>query len=272
MAKQARSGSRCRRFEEKWSRALLGLGVAGLLTWGAAPAPARQLASLPGAESIFDAFIEKSGGRALFEGISNRRTTSTMELSVLPGPAEVTTLLTKEGLFRVVVESQTIGKVEYGSDGLTVWEINPVSGPKILEGKERKRLQTLYGLDLPMRWRTVFKKVECTGLTDLEGRPAYKVMAETADEYELTYYFDRETGLLAKIELPMETPVGLGIQEVILREYRTVTGRLFPYLQIRREFGRKMTLAFKSVEYNVAIPENAFALPEAIRKIVKSSR
>ena len=257
-------------------RGRVAFGATLLLILGATLAAAGQIAGqtspLPKAESILDAFVEKSGGRAVFDKIANRRTTSTMKLSVLPAPAEVTTILTKAGPYRVVVDSQAIGKVEYGSDGRTVWEINPMSGPKIWEGTESKRFQFLYGLDLPMRWREVFKKVEYTGLETVEERPTFKVQAVFLDDYPITYYFDQVSGLLVKIECPMETTIGTSLQEVFLRDYRTVAGTLFPYLQIRRELGREMTLTFKSVEYNVEIPEGRFALPEAIRKISKTGK
>lgn len=268
MIKITCSGMKSRKIG-RWRRRA-GLGAFSLLIAGAVLASAGQSLPLPTAESILDAFVEKSGGRAVFDHIANRRTTSTMMLSVLPAPAEVTTILTKAGPFRVVVDSQAIGKVEYGSDGRTVWEINPISGPQIKEGSEKKRFRHLYGLDLPMRWREVFKKVECAALETVEEKTAFKVTAVSLDDYAVTYYFDQATGLLVKIEYPMETLAGKSSQEIYLRDYRAVQGTLFPYTQVRRELGREMTLTFKSVEYNVDIPEGALALPEAIRKINKT--
>jgi len=243
-----------------------------LLILGAKLAAAGQSSHLPKAESLLDAFVEKSGGRAVFDKIANRRTMSTMILSVLPGPAEVTTILTKAGPYRVVVDSQAIGNIEYGSDGRTVWEINPMAGPQIKQGLEKKRFQCLYGLDLPMRWREVFKKVECMGLETIEDKPAFKVTAVSLDDYPVTYYFDQASGLLVKIEYPIETAIGRSLQEIILRDYRSVDGILFPYFQIRRELGREMTLTFKSVEHNVELPEGTLALPEAIWKISKTGK
>lgn len=270
MIKNTCSGTKTGEIRGKRGRAALRAFL--LLILGAKLAAAGQTPPLPKAESLLDAFVEKSGGRAVFDKIANRRTTSTMKLSVLPAPAEVTTILTKAGPFRVVVNSQAVGNIEFGSDGRTVWEINPVSGPQIKEGLEKKRFQFLYSLDLPMRWREVFKKVECTGIETVEERPAFKVTAVSLDDYALAYYFDQASGLLVKIEYPMETTVGRSLQEIILRDYRSVEGTLFPYLQIRREIGREMTLTFKSVEYNVEIPERTLALPEAIRKISKTGK
>jgi len=251
-----------------WAFLLLILGA----TLAAAGQTVGQTLPLPKAESLLDAFVEKSGGRAVFDKIANRRTTSTMKLSVLPAPAEVTTIVTKAGPYLCVVNSQAFGKVEFGSDGRTVWEINPMTGPQIKEGLEKKRFQFLYSLDLPMRWREVFKKVECTGLETVAEKPAFKVQAFSLDDYPVAYYFDQVSGLLVKIEYPMETTIGQSLQEIIMRDYRSVDGILFPYIQIRRELGREMTLTFKSVEYNVEVPEGTFALPEAIRKISKTGK
>jgi hypothetical protein len=239
---------------------------------GSAFRAAGQTPPLPTAETLLDTFVEKAGGRAVFDRIANRRTTATATMSVLPGPAEVTTYLTKAGPFHVLVESGAIGRVEYGSDGRVVWEINPISGQQIKAGLERSRFMSLYSLDAASRWREVFKSVACTDLVIVEGSPAHKVAIVWLDGYSTTYYFDRASGLLVKIEYPMETTLGPGVQEVFLRDYRAAGGVLFPHVQVRREMGREMTLTFKSVEYNVEIPANRLALPDAIRKIAGTAK
>jgi len=233
---------------------------------------AGQTSPLPQAESILEAYVAKCGGQALLDKIVNRRTISTMTLSLLPASAEVRTIVTKAGPYRCIVNSPSFGKIEYGSDGGTVWEINPMTGPQIKEGLERRRFQALYSLDLALRWREAFQRVECTGLAEVGGRPAFKLTAVTSDDYAITYYFDQTSGLLAKVEYPMETVTGQSLQEVFLDDYRSVAGTLFPYRQVRKEPGRQMTLIFTSVEFNVEVPEGTFDLPEAILKTSKLAK
>jgi hypothetical protein len=244
-----------------------------LLALGAVRMGASQaVPPLPKAESLFDSFVEKAGGRAMFEKIANRRAKAVLKMSVMPDPGEVTSTVTKAGPYRVVVDTKAIGRIEYGCDGPVVWEINPVSGPRILEGSEAQRLRFLNGLDLPMRWRDIYKRVECTGLATVADRPAFKVLAVSREDYPVTYYFDQASGLLAKIEYPMVTIVGQGLQEIFLGDYRTVNGALFPFLQVRKESGREMALTFTSVEYNVDIPADLLTLPEAISKINRGGK
>ena len=233
---------------------------------------AGQTSPLPQAESILEAYVAKCGGRALLDNIVNRRTISVMTLSLLPAPAEVTTLVTRAGAYHCVVNSPGFGKIEYGSDGRTVWEINPLTGPQIKEGLERQRFQALYSLDLALRWREALRRVECTGLAVVSGRPAFKLTAATSDDYTITYYFEQASGLLSKVEYPMETVTGRSLQEIFLDDYRSVAGTLFPYRQVRKEPGREMTLTFASVEFNVEVPEGTFDLPETIQKIIKTAK
>jgi hypothetical protein len=243
------------------------------LALGAVRAGASQTAPpLPRAESLLDAFVEKAGGAAVFEKIVSRRTKAELKMALLPDPGDVTSTVTKAGPYRVVVDTKAIGRIEYGSDGPVVWEINPVSGARILEEGEARRFRLLNGLDIPTRWREIFKKVDCLGIVAVADQPAFQVLALSRDDYAVTYYFDLASGLLVKIEYPMQTLTGPGKQEIFLSDYRAAGGVLFPYTQVRREAGREMTLTFKSVEYNVEVPEGMLALPEAIRKLSREGK
>ncbi|MCX6557725.1 MAG: DUF620 domain-containing protein [Candidatus Aminicenantes bacterium] len=231
----------------------------------------KQSDPLPKAKTLFENFIQKTGGQAAYDRILSRLTKSVMQMSVPAMTAEVTSRLTRSGPYHVVVDSP-MGKIEYGSDGQTVWESNPMTGSRIREGRERLRFLSLYGLDLPARWRQAFKKVICTGKEAIDGKSVFRVEALTGADFQLTYYFDQTSGLLVKIELPLETMAGQGIQEILLGDYRRVDGILFPHSQVRKEAGREMIITIKSVTHNVEIPANEFALPEAVRKIAGSGQ
>jgi hypothetical protein len=241
-----------------------------LLVLGAGAAA--QTASQPTAEAILDGYAAKAGGREVFLGIGNRRTTAVLKMAMMPAPGEVTSVTTKAGPYRVVVETPGFGRIEYGFDGRTVWEINPVSGPRIWEGPAGQRFKVLYGLDLLIRWRDVFKKVERAGLEPVGGKPAYKIRALTLEDFPVSYYFDQASGLLIKIEYALELATGPSLSTVLLSDYRPAGGILFPFTQVRREAGREMTLTFKSVEFNIEIPGEDFALPEPIQKLLKAGQ
>lgn len=246
------------------------LGIMILAASAPLPADGGQ-EPLPEAGTLFDRFVETTGGTAAYDRLQNRLTRSSMRMSFPAMTGSVTSQLTRSGPYHVVVDS-SMGRIEYGSDGQTVWEINPLSGPRAREGKERLRFLSLYGMDLPARWRQVFRQTTCSGRETIAGKPAFRVVALTRDDFQLTYYFDSVSGLLVKIELPEETAAGPAVQEILLGDYRPVDGIRFPYSQVRRETGREMTITYESVAHNVDIPADRFALPETIRRISASGK
>lgn len=268
MIENTGSGPKNRDDSRKKGRA--GWVAVALLVLGANAAA--QTNPLPTAESILDAYAAKCGGREALARISNRRTTATLKMAVMPVPGEVTSTVTKAGPYRVVVETPGLGRIEYGSDGRTIWEINPMSGPRIWEGQAGQRFKILYGLDLPIRWREVFKKVEGAELATVGGKPAFKVQALTLEDYPVAYYFDQASGLLVKTEYSVELATGPSLSTVLLSDYRPVDGILFPFTQVRREVGQEMSLTFKSVEFNLELPQETFALPDAILKLQKAGK
>lgn len=223
--------------------------------------------SLPEAEDLFMNFVEKTGGQQAYDTIRNRLTKSKMVMSSMGITGEVTSYLAKPDLYHIIVDSTMIGKLEYGSDGKVVWDINPILGPKVREGNDRLRFRCLYTLDLPAQWRTAFKKIVCTGVDTIEGRPAYKVTAVNQEDYSMIYYFDIDSGLIVKMILPLETLAGPSEMEIYYGDYKISDGILYPHLQKSFEQERDISRTVLSVKHNVDIPENTFALPDAVKKI-----
>jgi hypothetical protein len=230
-----------------------------------------QISNLPKAETLFATFVEKTGGEKAYDQIQNRVTVSKMVMANPPLSGIVTSTIAKAGKYYISIDSTAIGKLENGSNGKIIWDINPVLGPKIREGHDRSRLLCVSSLNLPAQWKTAFKRIDCTGIDTIEGKQAYKVEVTNMENYSFSYYFDKESGLIVKIELPIESLAGQSIQEIFLGNYKMVDGIQFPYTQKRIEQGREMKLTYIIVKHNVDIPEKTFMLPDRIQKIINPS-
>jgi hypothetical protein len=220
------------------------------------------------AEAILDAYVEKCGGRAAFEKIVTRRTTSTASMSMLPAPMDVATVTARNGRFHSVIKSASIGTIEYGSDGRIVWEINPLTGPLVKKGADGHRFRLLYDLNTLPRWRETFKTGEYLGEATLDGKPAFKVAATLQDDYVVTFSFDQASALLLMMECPVQSATGPSVEETRYGDYRPVDGMLFPFRQVRKGLNPEMTVTFKTVEYNADVPDGEFRVPDVIARIV----
>lgn len=248
---------------------LLLLALAAVLP---ADRSAGQTPTASKAEAILDAYVEKCGGRAAFEKIVTRRTTSTASISLLPAPMDATSVTVRNGRFHTLITSASIGTIEYGSDGRIVWEINPLTGPHVKKGADEHRFRLLYDLNSLARWRETFKKVEYLGEATVDGKPSLKLAATTQDDYVVTFNFDEASALLLMMEFPVDTATGGRLEEVRFGDYRRVDAVLFPFRQVRKGVGPELTLIFKTVEHNADIPDSEFSLPEVIARIAGGGR
>lgn len=227
---------------------------------------------LPKAEKILDGFIEATGGLAAYEKIDNRVTKGTMEMTGMGIKLFITAYNARPNKSYSVVESDATGKVETGTDGNVVWENSAAQGAQIKEGKERAQFLKINTFDRMVYWRKAFTKVECTGVEDIEGTPCYKVVATPVDGDPEIYFFDKETNLLIKSEMTMESQVGTIKGQMFPGDYEKFDGILVPKSTKLVMRGMEMAMTMTSIEHNVKLPEDIFALPPEIQALLDKKK
>ena len=228
--------------------------------------------ALPTAEKILDGYIKATGGLDAYEKIQNRVTKGTMEFSGAGITLSVTSYEARPNKSYIVIESDAMGKIESGADGNVVWENSAMTGPQVKEGKERAERLRLSTFDRMIYWRNAFKKIECTGIETIEGIPCYKVVGIAEDGDEEVYFYDKETNLLVKSVITAESAMGTVKMDLYPGKLEKVDGILLPkeikYVGMGMERLAKVT----SIEHNVEMPKDRFALPAAIQAIVDKKK
>jgi hypothetical protein len=141
-------------------------------------------------------------------------------------------------------------------------------GPQIKEGQERADFLREAVLDKYARWRETYAEAECVGTETVNGKPAYKVILTPKDGPPQSLYFDQASNLLVKVGLTVENPMGVIPVESFLEDYRKVDGLLLPYTVKVVVMGQERLMTTESIEQNVDLPEDRFALPEPIRALI----
>lgn len=227
---------------------------------------------LPKAEEILDGFVEATGGLAAYDKIQNRVTKGTLEMAGMGINLSITTYNARPNKSYSLVESEATGKMESGCDGSVVWENSAMQGAQIKEGKERAFMLRLNTFDRMAYWRKAFQKVECTGVEDIEGTPCYKVVATPADGDPELYFFDKETNLLIKSEMTMESQMGTIKGQMFPGDYEKFDGILVPKSVKIVVMGMERTMTMTSLEHNVKLPEDIFALPPEIQALLDKTK
>lgn len=162
------------------------------------------------------------------------------------------------------IEIEGFGAVERGVKGDVAWEINPMSGPRILEGAEKAgALREAAGFIQFENWKKFFTKAETKGEGTVGDAACYEVVMTPKEGPAMTCSFDKKSGLLLKTVMEVE---GFEI-EVTMSDYKETDGIKTPHKVVTEggEFG--METIIESVKYNVDVPKDRFDLPDEIKDL-----
>lgn len=234
------------------------------LPWATAQQPA-VASELPSAESILDRYVEVTGGLAAYDSRTSAVTTGTFEVAAANLTGQLRSIV-KPGLQRTTIQLPGVGTIDGGVKNGVAWSSDPFAGPRVLTGFEAEFAIANAQPSGGARWRDVYKTVEITGVEDVNAKPAYRVVHTLAKGGSLTGFYDVASGLLVKIEFATaQAPLAQ-----LLEEYADLGGVLTPTRVVTTMMGQRVSvIRLASVETNVEIPDEQFALPDAVQALVK---
>jgi hypothetical protein len=255
---------------------LLCLCMAGPAAWAqGAAAPAqkpdapRASAALPTAAEVLARYRKAIGGDAAITGHTSRRVSGRFEMPAqgMSGPLEL--LAAAPNKTRMRIELAGLGTVERGFDGHVGWAVDPAIGPRLLVGRELDEMKHTadfyYDLRLPESGVTM----TVVERAPFEGRECYTVRVVRASGFEVLEYYDVETGLAAGYRMSSTSPMGTVPSVVtVVNEYKPFGPLLMPTVMQQRAMGIDSVLRITEVAYDT-VPADAFALPPAIKALVK---
>jgi zinc protease len=248
-----------------------------LLPLLAVSAFSQTLAEMPSAEKVLERFVEVSGGQDAFAKVKTVSMTGTMEIKAQNMKAAMKMYRADGGKSYTVFELPGLGKQEDGSDGRTSWD-KTVLGPRIKSGTEKflascakSAIGTEYAPSAA-DMASCYDKITVTGIEDLDGKPAFKLLLTPKQGKPQEQWFDKESGLLKKLRITMPSPMGELPMNVLFEEYKAIDGILTPVRMTNQMGPLSMTLSFEEILYNPKLPEQIFALPADIQALVNAAQ
>ncbi len=220
------------------------------------------------AAAILDRHVEVTGGAEAYAAVKNRVSHGTLDLGAQGIIASVAIYLARPHNMYTLTEIPSLGEIEQGSDGEVVWELNPMSGPKLQEGALRAAMLRGANLDNQVTWRESYSSAELAGTGEADGEPCDQVVLTPVEGNPETRCYDQATGLLVRTEMKLETPAGEISMTVFTSDYKSVDGVLLPFHSRILVMGQERTMTVESIEHNVEIEGDRFAIPEDIRKLL----
>lgn len=228
----------------------------------------------PPAEDIIARSIKAMGGEEAMEKLHSRVSKWEFEIVGQGVSGPMTVYEQAPNKQYTLLELEGLGKMESGTDGDVHWEINPMMGPRVLEGPEKALNVRQSTFNAQLYWKKMYKKAESAAIEDIDGRPCFKVVFTPEIGKPETTWYDSKSLLPVRIQLTMESAMGELPVIMTPSEYKKVDGILIPH-QVEQVIGGGMQttrVKMTSVEHNVEIPADRFDLPDAIKSLLNASK
>ncbi len=239
------------------------------LLLSAAGADAPPSAKLPSAKEVIARYVQAMGGREAILKTSALRAKGKYEIASMgvSGQVEMVRARPNKQLVRISIDG--FGQTSVGFDGTVGWMIDPMTGPKLIDGKMLEQTREdaeFYG---QLHDETNYRKMEVVGKGAFEGQDCYEMKLVWKSGREGTEYFDLKSGLIAGTKLTQETAQGQIHVVNRFSDYRKFGEIMQPTRMAQKMGDLEQVLTMTSFSYD-AVPEAEFEQPEAIKALTKA--
>lgn len=233
--------------------------------------PLQAKDELPAAEAVLDRYVDVTGGRKAYEKLVSRVSIGTMDFVSLRIRGRASFYQSKPDKYYSMIESEAFGNMEEGAAGNVAWANSLMGGPRLKKGPERAYALRQAPLDVAMRWREHYEKVEALAKETIDGVPCFKILLTPDEGRPETRFYREDSGLLVRTELVMDSETGPLPAVILTSDYRDVDGLLIPHTTRHIVAGgfHEACLTLESVEHNRSIADDRFAFPDDVQALVE---
>lgn len=242
----------------------LGCWLLGVSAQGQ-PAATPEKVFEPAAKEVLERYLEVTGGRAAYERVTSRRMTLSLTVVGQGITGQVTMQAKAPNKLLVVQEITGMGQSVTGFDGEAAWEKSPMMGNRLIEGDELAQMRERAFFNVATEPEKVFATIRHTGEATVDGKPAHRI--ELINEAGTTVqFYDKESGLLVRQDSVIKSPMGELPVVMTFSDYKKVDGILYAHTMIQNIGPAVIETKLLSLEHNVAIPDDAFAVPADLKR------
>lgn len=221
-----------------------------LLILAAAPAfVAAQEEPLPEAGALVARYVDAIGGRDAVLARKASRTVGRFEMPAagLGGDLEVVTQAPNRMITKVTIEG--MGVMRSGFDGSIGWSLDPMTGARLLEGKELAAMRDQANMLAGVRDSSLFASMETVERTEMGGEACYLVKLVWQSGRESHDCYSVESGLLVGSRSQQESPMGTMDVTVRVADYREFGGVRMPTRIVQEMMGMQQTMTISDVQF-----------------------
>jgi len=226
-----------------------------------------QAAPLPAARDLVAAHVTAIGGRdaVLRHPFFRARGTFGMPAAGMTGQMEVVGAQPNLVFMKITIPG--LGEMLQGFDGTHAWSLDPMQGPRLIEGEELAQMSDEAEFASVLRESASIASMETTEIVTLGGQQCYKVKIVRRSGRETFDCYAVESGLLIGGFAKQTTPMGEIEATTEYSDYRDFNGIKQPTKITLSMMGQQQVMEFSSYEYGPMEPA-VFALPAPVTTLI----
>ncbi len=191
-----------------------------------------------------------------------------------------------EGTFREIHSGETRARTtaDLGEHGLkesgitddVVWEIDPMVGARILTDVDAAAMRRSSALSRGASPTALYVELAIAGTKAIDGREHAVLRGTPRGGPADTWFVDRETGLVSRIDITLPTLEGSELvwglarqieTQVTFGDWKKIDGVQYPHRRSLKMGIVTFTYTCSTIEPGAALDSSAFDLPEAVMKL-----
>lgn len=252
-------------------RTLRALPIAAVLAVSFVPAASAQ-ETLPAASELVARYVAAIGGRDAILKHDHIRQVGSFEMPAQGIKGDLRVVQSKDGRSAMTISVPGMGELAGGFDGTTGWSMNPMQGPRVLEGKELLQMQEDAGFLTLLRESPGIVSMETVEKSEIGGDACYKVKVSYKSGRTSYDCYSIATGLLAGTVSVQESPMGTIEVTTTMSDWKDFGGVKFATRMAQSAMGQQQVMSIAEVVFDDPADTTAFALPDAVKAIAAQQK
>jgi len=215
-------------------------------------------ASIATVGRLIDNYIQALGGSAAIERVISRVETGITQVS---GKSLRVDIFTQDPDKWEMVRHLPEGDAVSAFDGQTGWTRIPGRPAREIHGGDIDAAFISADLHFPLHIQRVFPDLRVEYAEKIGERETYVLSCMREGRTAAKLYFDEDSGLLVRMMILAESPLGVNPSQIDYGDYREVEGVKVPYLLTFTAPGSRYTIQIEEVRQNVPIEADKFVRP-----------
>jgi hypothetical protein len=240
---------------------------AALLAAILAPLPGTAQ-ELPDAAAVIARYQQAIGGREAFARYNSMQMVGELSVPAQGLVASMNAWAARPNRAAMHISIAGFGEIRSGYTGAVAWSINPMEGPRILQGAELTQAADEAAFESSLRGADLVKAATTVERTALGGRDCLKVRIDWVSGRTSYDCYSEQTGLLIGTMGTQATGMGEIDAVTLLDDYRDFGGILMPARITIQVMGMEQIITVREVSFE-ELPDSVFEAPVEIRALIR---